>query len=171
MTYYDSKECCSPLPCTAGLGVAHNVHRRSEKDAVGRGERRSEKREQRSTSVVSQSVGPRAENDTDLTPLALNSSARATPLARMRRRLKVAAALIPAGNPVEFFVSLSLFSSHEYRCPVYWSHCHCKDRRTLQGHPAYKERVFQDGRLGAYHRRILRRTVPCQRRYQSSRRW
>ena len=66
-------------------------------------------------SVVSEKAGP---DDTDLTPLALNSSASATPLARMRRRLKVAAALIPAGKPVEFFVSLNLFRSYEYHCRV-----------------------------------------------------
>ena len=80
----------------------------------------TKKRGQGSTSVISQDADPRAENGTHLTPLPLNSSAMATPLARMRRRLKVAAVLIPVGNPVEFFVSLNLFSSHEYRCAVYW---------------------------------------------------
>ena len=113
-------EYCLPLPCTAGLRVTHNVHRRTEENAVGRGKRERARATKCVSDVTRRILADK--NGTHLTPLPLNSSAEATPRARMRRRLKVAAALIPGGNPVEFLVSLNLPSFHQYTHTLYRSH-------------------------------------------------
>lgn len=59
------------------------------------------------------------EKRTDLTPFPRNSSPKATPLALINLRLKVEAALIPAGNPVPPLVARNLIESLSNRCVTY----------------------------------------------------